>query len=97
MYSKLAKDSGITIKTLSSFKNRLALEAAIKFLEDGQEKPTEKPNPVKVKGNYVKLTAGDRTKLRRLAKEGKVKHPWGGKWELTKADYDRLMGGASAS
>jgi len=108
-YLKLAKASGIEVpKALSSFTNIKAVQAAIDYLREGQDKPTpeskqvskaKKQGAVPVAGNYVKLTPADRAKLRRLANEGKVEHPWGGKWQLTRADYDRLMskGGAAAN
>jgi len=107
-YLELAKASGIdTPKALSSFTNILAVEAAIKFLQEGQDADqpkdpkkvtkAKKAGPVPVKGNFVKLTPADRAKLRRLASEGKVEHPWGGKWQLTSVDYDRLMKGGAAA
>lgn len=107
-YLELAKEAGLeTPKALSSFANIKAVQAAIDYLTEGFE-ADEPKDPKKVKrakaagavpvnGNYVKLTPSDRAKLRRLANEGKVEHPWGGKWQLTKADYARLMGGAAAS
>lgn len=107
-YLELAKASGIeTPKALSSFTNIKAVQAAVDYLKQGQEadKPKDpkkvakakKAGAVPVAGNYVKLTPSDRAKLRRMKADGKLDHTWGGKWQLTRADYDRIMGGAAAS
>lgn len=108
-YLELAKEAGIeTPKALSSFVNIKAVQAAIDFLKEGMKDAAapkdskkvakaKKAGNVPVNGNYVKLTPSDRAKLRRLKADGKLDHTWGDKWQLTKADYDRIMGGAAAS
>lgn len=109
-YLELAKEAGIeTPKALSSFTNIKAVQAAIDFLKEGMKDATTAPKDSKkvakakkagnvpVNGNYVKLTPSDRAKLRRLKADGKLDHTWGDKWQLTRADYDRIMGGAAAS
>jgi len=109
-YLDLAKKAGIeTPKALSSFTNIKAVQTAIDFLKKGQEADEPKKDPKKVakakkagavpvKGNYVKLSPSDRAKLRRMKADGKLEHTWSSKWQLTQADYDRLLkGGAAAS
>lgn len=95
-YRELADASGIEGKALSGFKNKLALEAAIKFLDEGQDKKAKVPkgktdSPLPVNGNYVKLTPSQRARLRAIRAKGGTKHQWGDRWQLTQSDLDRLL------
>src|SRR6478736_6572301 len=95
-YVGLAKASGVDPKPVSGFKNKLALEAAIKFLDEGQPKKPVLPkgktdSPLPVAGNYVKLTASQRARLRALKAKGGTNHQWGDRWQLTQAQLDALL------
>lgn len=94
-YKVLAGECGIDPKPKTGFKNKLAMEAAIKYLSDSKAKPTtpkgKTDSPLPVAGNYVKLTPAMRARLRAISAKSGVKHQWGDRWQLTQADLDRLL------